>query len=119
MTMANVMVYSADASLLNSRTSLLEHVGYRVFKATTHQQADFIVSAAELDLGVLCHTVQYEHRTALIRAAHTLRPSLPFLWLNKIPDSVSPAGVETCCSTNGPSCFLQCVNRVLAGGRAA
>jgi hypothetical protein len=113
MTQSRIMVYSMDSILLNSRSSILENKGYRVFKAVTQPDADLVVSSIELDLCVLCHSILYEDRTALMKAARKLQPCLRFLWLCKFTEGEAPVIVESCRSANGPECLLQCVSRVL------
>ena len=80
----HILTISRDEGLQQSRTLLLEHVGYRVTPLDTNASViEFLALPTKpyLDLVLMCHSVPEQSRITLCAAVKVVYPSTPILML--------------------------------------
>lgn len=80
----HVLTISRDEGLQQSRTLLLEHVGYRVTALDTNASVvEFLAlpNRPYLDLVLMCHSVPERSRVTLCAAVKVAYPKTPILML--------------------------------------
>lgn len=113
--MPSILVYGRDQRLLETRSWVLEHAGYRVFQAADLQEAETRAEAEPLDVAVICHTLSAEECRAALRMLRRLRPEVQRLVMTASATAAQEGQQEAVLSAyEGPLGLLKTVGR-LAG----
>lgn len=119
MSTSPILVYGRDQRLLQTRSWVLEHAGYRVLQAADLREAEAQAKAEPLGVAVICHTLSAEECRAALRMLRRLRPEVQRLVMTASATTVSDGQQEAVLSAyDGPLGLLKTVGR-LAGGQDA
>lgn len=72
----SILVYGRDASLLDTRSWVLERAGYRVLTALSLVEAERIAAVEPISLFLLCHSLSVEDCENALTAASTIQPEM-------------------------------------------
>jgi hypothetical protein len=72
--LARILLYSRDASLLSTRSSVLNRTGLPILNANTLDEVESIAAAQPIAMLALCHTVSAAERQKAIAAVHLHHP---------------------------------------------
>ena len=71
-----ILIYGRDASLLDTRQWVLEHVGCEVLTSTELAKVSEILRSQDIDLLILCHSLSRAESKSALSVAHLFRPKL-------------------------------------------
>jgi DNA-binding response OmpR family regulator len=107
-----VLVVSAETTIRQTRTLLMEGAGYKVVAVESRHKAIRTVQQFEFDIAILDHTLDKHDRTRLIRFIRQAAPVTSILVLHK---SGADCGADLCLdSREGPEKLVTSVNMLLA-----
>lgn len=114
---ALVLVVSAEATIRQTRTLLLEGAGHKAVVAESKHKAVQIVQQFDFDVAILDHTVDKHDRIRLVRFVRQVAPATRILVLHK---SGADCGADLHLdSREGPEKLLSCLTSLLGRhGRA-
>jgi CheY-like chemotaxis protein len=108
-----VLVVSAESTLRQTRTLLLEGAGYKVVAAESRHKASQIAQQFDFDVAILDHTLDKRDRIRLVRLVRELAPATRILVLHK---SGADCGADLCLdSREGPEQVISSVKMLLEG----
>jgi DNA-binding NtrC family response regulator len=117
---SSVLVYGRDATLLEVRRLVLERVGLHVSIATKSTDVQRMISAEQIDLLIVCHTIAEEETGKVLSVMHKLRPKMKGLILTvQIASLTDRAGDEMLSTVDGPVALIETVNKMLTSGTDA
>ena len=95
-----VLVVSAEATIRQTKTLLVERGGYKVVAAESRHRASEIVQQFDFDAVILDHTLDKRDRVRLVRLVRAMAPATRILMLHK---SGADCGADLCFdSREGP-----------------
>ena len=95
-----VLVVSAEATIRQTKTLLVERGGYKVVAAESRHRASEIVQQFDFDAVILDHTLDKRDRVRLVRLVREMAPAARILMLHK---SGADCGADLCFdSREGP-----------------
>lgn len=107
-----VLVVSAETTIRQTRTLLMESEGYKVVAAESRHQASQIVQQFDFDVAILDHTLDKHDRIRFVRFVRQVAPVTRILVLHK---SGADCGADLCLdSRGGPEKLVLCVKTLLA-----
>lgn len=107
-----VLVVSAETTIRQTRTLLMEDAGYKVVAAESRHKAIQIAQQFDFDLVILDHTLDKHDRVRCVRFIHQAAPATRILVLHK---SGADCGADLCLdSREGPERLMLCVKTLLA-----
>lgn len=107
-----VLVVSAETTIRQTRTLLMEGAGYRVVAAESRHKAIQIAQQFDFDIVILDHTLNKHDRIRCIRFIRQVAPATRILVLHK---SGTDCGADLCLdSREGPERLMSCVRTLLA-----
>lgn len=119
MPMPSILNVGRDQRLLETRSWVLEHAGYRVVRATDLAEVEARLKAELLDVVVVCHTLSAEECRVALQLARRLRPAIQRLVMTASATAVSDGQQEAVLSAyDGPIALVRAVARVAQLGEA-
>ena len=113
---SSILVYGRDWNLLQTRCWILERAGFRVTAAMDLREITRRLSAEEVDLIVLCHTLSLTEYQDALTAARFLKPRLKSLRMapSNFACSVGPEDF-TVNTFDGPGALVAAAKELLSG----
>jgi hypothetical protein len=109
-----VLIYGHDLILLQTRELILKRAGFDVCVTELPGQVRTILATRQIDLLILCQTVDEVERSKIMATAHAYQKSLSTLFLAPGAGSSSSSDNNTTFSTlDGPQNFLGVVCRLM------
>ena len=106
-----VLVVSAETTIRQTRTLLMEGWGYKVMAAESRHKAVQIAQQFDFDIAILDHTLDKDDRMRCIRFIREAAPATRILVLHK---SGADCGADLCLdSREGPERLVSCVKTLL------
>ncbi len=81
---ALILVYGSDLRLMETRRWVLEKADFEVLTALNFTDVCQILSAENVDLFILCHTLSAKDRDTVLSFAHSARPEMKVLVMDGI-----------------------------------
>lgn len=107
-----MLVVSAETTIRQTRTLLMEGAGYKVMAAESRHKAIRIAQQFDLDIAILDHTLDKHDRIRCVRFIRQAAPATRILVLHK---SGADCGADLCLdSREGPERLVSCVKTLLA-----
>lgn len=107
-----VLVVSAETTIRQTRTLLMEGAGYKVVAAESRHKAIQIAHQFDFDIAILDHTLDKHDRIRCVRFIRGTAPATRILVLHK---SATDCGADLCLdSREGPERLVSCVKTLLA-----
>ena len=118
-----LLIYGNDSMLLTTRRLILERVGYEVATVATFPDAMLLLLNQQLDLLILCQSLNEEERRGMLESAHAINPELKCVVLQFTAGHQKIANEETLEGLRGPTNLIESIRRMLepslASGSAA
>jgi hypothetical protein len=114
-----IFLYGNDVMLLNTRRIIFEKAGYAVFIAESFSHAMLVLMNHQIDVLVLCQSVDDDQRSKVLEAAPTLQPEIRFAVLSFDGCDVVTDGVLIHRGLNGPPSLLTAIGRMLGQNTAS
>jgi len=83
---ALILIYGSDSRLVETRCWVLEKADFKVLTALNLTDVCLVLSAEEVDLLILCHTLSAKDRDTVLSFAHSARPEVKAL----VMDGITP-----------------------------
>lgn len=107
-----------DEMLLNTRKMIFEQAGYTVFTAENVPNAMLVLMNHEVDLLVLCQSVNDWERRSVLETARTLQPKVKCMSFGLGETSNAVDGVCTQVWPMNPPALLAAIGQILQEKRA-
>lgn len=118
-----LLIYGNDSMLLTTRRLILEKVGYEVATVATFPDAMLLLLNQQLDLLILCQSLNQEERRGMLESAYAISPELKCAVLQFTGGHERIANEETLEGLRGPTNLIESIRRMLepslASGSAA
>lgn len=107
-----MLVVSAETTIRQTQTLLMEGAGYKVVAAESKHKAIQIAQQFDFDIAILDHTLDKHDRIRCVRFIRQAAPATRILVLHK---SGADCGADLCLdSREGPERLVSCVKTLLA-----
>lgn len=116
---ARILLYGANARLLETRRMVLEKSGFQVYATTQLRELEKLMSAVPFELFIVGHTLSSEQRANGLTAARTLRPEMKILLL--VEDSsvhYEQRNYDVLSYPDGPKALIAAARKILEEARA-
>jgi two-component SAPR family response regulator len=111
-----LLIYGNDSMLLTTRRLILEKVGYEVATVSTFSDAMLLVLNQQLDLLILCQSLNEEERRGMLESAYAINPQLKCAVLQFTGGHEKIANEETLEGLRGPTNLIESIRRMLNPG---
>jgi hypothetical protein len=108
-----IFLYGNDEMLLTTRRLIFEKAGYEVFTANSFSAAMLVVMNHQIDVLVLCQSLDDHERRRILGWAPTLQPEIKFAVLSFDGRGVTTDGVYPHRGLNGPPSLLAAIGQML------
>jgi len=109
-----VLTIGRDAPLQSSRTLLLKHAGYSVVELYTDASVlKFMEGETNVDLVLICHSVEVSSRMPLCTALRMRYPATPILMLYSKYEFIPPQVTSSLQSLGNPEELLDVVHTLI------
>lgn len=112
----SILVYGHDATLLSTRSQVLEHAGFRVLQAFAVGEVEVIVGQHEISLLLVCHSVPLQDCSAAINLCAEIAPGMKVLCVRAGKPTCSEPSVS---AFDGPGRLIEEVTRLQKTSEAA
>ena len=108
-----ILVYGNDEMLLTTRRMVFEQADYFVFTADSLSNAALVLMNHQIDVFVLCQTLNEEERGAVLETALTLQPEIKSAVLSFDGRDIMTDGVYVHRGLNGPPALLEAIGEMM------
>ena len=108
-----ILVYGNDEMLVATRSLVLEKSGYTVFTAESVSNAMLVLMNHEIDLLVLCQSVDEYERRSILETARTLQPKVKCVSLSLGGNDNAMDGVYARQWSMNPPALLAAIGQIL------
>jgi len=110
---ATILISGNDAMLLTTRRMIFEQAGYTVFTTDSVSNARLVLMNHQIDVLVLCQSLDDNDRASILRVAHLLQPEIKCASLSFDGREVAIDDAETHRGLNGPPSLLAAIGQML------
>ena len=110
---ATILISGNDAMLLTTRRMIFEPAGYTVFTTDSVSNARLVLMNHQIDVLVLCQSLDDNDRASILRVAHLLQPEIKCASLSFDGREVAIEDAETHWGLNGPPSLLAAIGQML------
>jgi hypothetical protein len=110
---ATILISGNDAMLLTTRRMIFEQAGYSVFTTDSVSNARLVLMNHQIDVLVLCQSLDDNDRASILRVAHLLQPEIKCASLSFDGREVAIDDAETYRGLNGPPSLLAAIGQML------
>ena len=110
---ATILISGNDAMLLTTRRMIFEQAGYTVFTTGTLSNARLVLMNHQIDVLVLCQSLDDNDRASILRVAHLLQPEIKCASLSFDGREVAIDDAETHRGLSGPPSLLAAIGQML------
>ena len=107
-----ILVFSNDQMLLMTRRMLFENAGYTVFTAESVSNVMLVLMNHEIDILLLCQSVQLHERERVLEIARALQPKAKCASLG-LGDGTAVYGVHTLECFMNPPALLAVIEKII------
>jgi DNA-binding NtrC family response regulator len=108
-----ILVYGNDEMLLSTRKIIFERAGYTVFTAASVPNAMLVLMNHEIDVLVLCQSVDDCERRSILETARTLQPKIKCVSLSLGGNDIAMDGVYNQHWSMNPPALLAAIGQML------
>ena len=106
---ATILISGNDAMLLTTRRMIFEQPGYTVFTTDSVSNARLVLMNHQIDVLVLCQSLDDNDRASILRVAHLLQPEIKCASLSFDGREVAIDDAETHRGLSGPPSLLAAI----------
>jgi hypothetical protein len=110
---ATILISGNDAMLLTTRRMIFEQAGYTVFTTDSVSNARLVLMNHQIDVLVLCQSLDDNDRASILRVAHLLQPEIKCASLSFDGREVAIDDAETHRGLSGPPSLLAAIGQIL------
>jgi DNA-binding response OmpR family regulator len=108
-----ILIFGNDEMLLVTRSLILEQAGYTVFTAQTFANAMLALMNHQIDVLVLCQSLNQEERRGILETAHALQADIKCAALTYTGPDLEVDDVGVCQRLDGPRGLLLAIGKML------
>ncbi len=107
-----ILVYGNDEILVMTRCLILGKAGYEVFTAQTFGNATLVLMNHQIDIVILCQSLNGEQRRAIWEIGHALQPEIRWVIID-CEELESGVEADLIRGLAGPSTLLNAIGKIL------